>query len=452
MPVEHPLVEDRARREARHVEEAGDGLAPPGGLLLGEPPHEVEFAFERLGRDERRGRGRPGRSPGAWRARTRRGGRPKPARRASRGARGPRPARGARSARGSGRPQRRRGGERPCRRRTRRRGAGRSRACRPRRAGNGRGAAAAAPRRRRWSCRRRPRRGARGSRARAPRARQSRAAGRRRAARRSRRRSCRAASVRRSGCVRPDPLAGRSSFPPLPKPRFPTTSRTQALVYPFSGDLPRSRRSGVGRDQIPLALNRAQAYTEDVMKFATKLMLALSGTVLLGAAAAIAIVGSRAERLLERQIVGRLQDNASRTIEELDEYLYERVTTPGRSRRTRHCSPGPPRPSGPLASCGSSWPGSGGTSPRAFYTTEWQVVADTAGPRDGGPAALEGCRADLETGIDVALCAGRDSPGEESPTLRVAFVAREDGAARGVVILRLPMQGAGGPSARRLRV
>lgn len=194
-----------------------------------------------------------------------------------------------------------------------------------------------------------------------------------------------------------------------------------------------------GGPKIPLALVIATLYTENVMKFATKLLLAISGTVLVGAITLVTIAGDRIERLLEGQLVARLEDNAYHMLEKLDQYWYERrldakamMADPALIAATAS----PEQAAGYLREL-LRWRGLYLSA--AFYTMEWEVVADTADRRAGVQEALDGCRADLETGVDFAICAGRDAP-EDEPTIRIACVARVEGKARGVVVLRLPMQ------------
>jgi len=180
-------------------------------------------------------------------------------------------------------------------------------------------------------------------------------------------------------------------------------------------------------------------YTKNVMKFATKLLLVLSGAVLVSASAMIIIVGSRTTRLLEAQLVARLEDNAQRRLENLARYFY------GRSLDIRRLVAHP----GFLAAIASPeqttrhleeflrWHHEYLSA--SFSTMERVVVADTAGPGVGEREDQEGCWADIASGKDIAVCTQRFSPGD-SPTIGLALVVRDGRVARGVVVLRLPLQ------------
>lgn len=175
------------------------------------------------------------------------------------------------------------------------------------------------------------------------------------------------------------------------------------------------------------------------MKFATKLLLGLSGTILIGATSMLAVGGGQTAKLFEKQIIMRMEDNAYHMIEKLDRDFAERflhlrafVQTPAfiaaassPEQTTRHLEEylrwHPEYPSG------------------AFFTADRVAVADTAGPGGGEQEDPGGCWAEIAAGKDTAVCVQRASPGG-SPMIRLAVVVKDGRATRGVAVLRLPLQ------------
>lgn len=198
-----------------------------------------------------------------------------------------------------------------------------------------------------------------------------------------------------------------------------------------------------GRDrgcrEKTLALDIEPIYTESVMKFATKLLLTLSGTLIAGAAVVVPVVGTRISRLLEGQLVARLEDNARHLLESLDRYFDERYLEAGSltadpafvaaiaapERATRHLQEF------------LRWHREYASA--AVFTMNRVAIADTAGRGGGEREDAEGCWDDLAAGRDIAVCALRSTPGG-SPTIRLTLVVRDGRAALGVLVLRLPMQ------------
>jgi HAMP domain-containing protein len=178
-------------------------------------------------------------------------------------------------------------------------------------------------------------------------------------------------------------------------------------------------------------------YTDRTMKFATKLLLALSVTVVVGATTMITIVGGRTARLLEAQLVARLEDNAQRMLENLDRYFYGRSLDVRRfvaDRAFLAAIASPERTSRELQEFlrwHHEYLGAG------FATMDGVPVADTAGA-GGGREDLEGCWAEIAAGKDLAVCVQGAAAGD-SPTIRLAVVVRDGRVARGVVGLRLPL-------------
>ncbi|MHB8836493.1 MAG: PAS domain S-box protein [Candidatus Methylomirabilia bacterium] len=175
------------------------------------------------------------------------------------------------------------------------------------------------------------------------------------------------------------------------------------------------------------------------MKFATKLLLALSGGVIASMAALIPTAGIRTSRLFEGQLVGRLEDNAHHMLTNLDQYFYERILETKTLMADPAFSAAAVSPEQTTRFLREFLRWEREYVSAAFYTMDWVVVADTAGRQAGEHGALEDCRADLAAGKDVAVCVERSSPGE-SPTIRLAVVARDDRATHGVLVMRLPIQ------------
>ncbi len=175
------------------------------------------------------------------------------------------------------------------------------------------------------------------------------------------------------------------------------------------------------------------------MRFATKLLLSLSGTIVAGAAVLVAVTETRTSQLLERQLVARLEDNAQHMLEKLDRYFSERYLKV-KSLTTD-----------PAFVAATASPGQTTSYLReflrwdreyvsaAFFTMDRVEIADTTGQRIGVREDAEGCWAELAAGKDVAVCVQSPAPGE-SPTVRLAVVVKDGRATRGVVVLRLPLQ------------
>lgn len=175
------------------------------------------------------------------------------------------------------------------------------------------------------------------------------------------------------------------------------------------------------------------------MKFATKLLLGLSGTVLVGATTMITVGGGQTARLLEKQLTARLEDNAYHRLEKLDRYFAERVSevrafTVDPSLFTATASP--EQTAGYLREFLRWHPE---FLSAAFFTMDGVAVADTDGTRAGGQEAPGGCWADLAAGKESAVCVSPPSPGERS-TIHLAVVVNDGLATRGAVVLRLPLQ------------
>jgi PAS domain S-box-containing protein len=188
-----------------------------------------------------------------------------------------------------------------------------------------------------------------------------------------------------------------------------------------------------------MAMGSAPNYTESTMKFATKFTLALSGTVIAGAAVLAPIAVTRTTRLLERQLVARLEDNAHHMLEKLDRYFNERYLEVGAIAADP----------GFISATASAEQTTGYLreflrwhreySSAAFFTLDRVGVADTAGQGIGAREDGEGCWPDPPAGKDVAVCVERSSPAG-GPTVNLAVVVRDGSAARGVMVLRLPLQ------------
>lgn len=173
------------------------------------------------------------------------------------------------------------------------------------------------------------------------------------------------------------------------------------------------------------------------MKIATRLLLALSGTVFVGASSMLTIVGNGAAKLFEGQLTARLEVNASHMLEKLDLYFSERgrdirsftmdqsfiAGTASGEQTTRHLREFLRWHPEYLSA--------------AFLTMDRVRVADAAGTGIGEREDADDCWADLTAGRSFAVCARRASP-EASPMLHLASVVRDGRGARGVVVLQLP--------------
>jgi PAS domain S-box-containing protein len=175
------------------------------------------------------------------------------------------------------------------------------------------------------------------------------------------------------------------------------------------------------------------------MKFATKLLLALAGTIVIGMLVLIAATEIQATRLLEEQLTVRLEDNARHLLDKLDRYLRER------SLEVRTLTSAPAFISATASSAATTgflrdflrWHRE--YTAATFTTMDRVRVADAAALGIGEREESEGCWAEIAAGKDVAACVQRSSPGG-SLSLNLAVVVRAARVAKGVVILRLPLQ------------
>jgi PAS domain S-box-containing protein len=175
------------------------------------------------------------------------------------------------------------------------------------------------------------------------------------------------------------------------------------------------------------------------MKFATKLLLALAGTIVTGTLVLIASAEIQATRLLEGQLTQRLEDNAHHLLDKLDRYLDER------SLEVRTLTSAPAFIAATASSEAAArflrdflrWHRE--YSSATFATMERVRVADAAALGVGERDESEGCWAEIAAGKEVAACMQRSAP-RDLLSLNLAVVVREGRVARGVVILRLPLQ------------
>lgn len=192
-------------------------------------------------------------------------------------------------------------------------------------------------------------------------------------------------------------------------------------------------------DKKEMRPGSAPNYYYSYMKFANKLLLALSTVVIASVAALVPLTGTRTTKVFEGQLAARLEDNAHHMLDKLDWYLDERFL------EVKKATSDPAFLSATTSSERTSqylqeflhWHREYLSA--AFLTMERVVVADTAELGAGEREDQAACLADLGGGKDVAVCVQHSSPGG-SPTIRLAAVVRDRGAALGVVVLRLPLQ------------